>query len=158
MPGIEATLPKGEHGPVAHLYSRGGRFESFAAARKSDVLGNRWDAQLCVWNEEIGTTIDSMTGRRLFGTARFTPPLMADGSTMRDHFPQADWPMLAFSYKSNVMNSYAIGLERHRMIKPNNPMLVNRDDADGLGIRHGDDILVESPGGEVRGSRLSHMA
>ena len=30
-------------------------------------------------------------------------------------------------------------------------MLVNRADAEALGIRHGDDIVVESPGGEVRG-------
>lgn len=151
MPAIQATLPAVERGPVLHLYSRGGRFQSFDAARQGDVLGNRWDAQLCVWNEQIGTTIDSMTGRRLWGTARFTPPLMADGSAMRDHFPEADWPMLAFSYKSNVMNSYAIGLDRLRMIKPDNPLLVNHDDADALGVRHGDDIVVESPGGQVRG-------
>lgn len=151
MPEIEAVLPAAECGPVAHLYSRGGRYQPFSAARKGEVLGNRWDAQLCVWNEQIGTTIDSMTGRKLFGTARFTPPLMADGSAMRDHFPEAEWPMLAFSYKSNVMNSYAIGLERLRMIKPYNPLLVNREDADRLGVAHGDDIVVQSPGGEVRG-------
>ncbi len=151
LPAIEATLPAEERGPVAHLYSRGGRFQTFADARKGDTLGNLWKRQLCVWNEDVGTCVDSMTGKRLFGTAKLQPPVMADGSPMRDHFTEEEWPMLAFSYKSNVMNSYAIGLERLRMIKPYNPMLVNSEDAAALGVAHGDEIVVESPGGAIRG-------
>ncbi|GGE76893.1 tetrathionate reductase subunit TtrA [Stappia taiwanensis] len=151
LPEIEATLPAEERGPVAHLYSRGGRYQTFDKARDGEALGNPWKRTLCVWNEKVGTCIDSMTGKRLFGTARFLRPAMADGSAMRDHFGEADWPMLAFSYKSNVMNSYSVGLERLRMIKPYNPILVNHDDAERLGIAHGAEILVESPGGRLRG-------
>lgn len=151
LPMIDATLPQEERGPVAHLYSRGGRYQPFAKARDGEKLGNAWKAQLCVWNEEVGTCIDSMTGQRLSGTARYTPPVMADGSPMRAHFPEADWPMLAFSFKSNLMNSYAIGLERIRMIKPYNPVMLNSEDAKALGVTHGGEVVLESPGGAVRG-------
>jgi tetrathionate reductase subunit A len=68
---------------------------------------------------------------------------------LRDHFTQEDWPLLAFSFKSNLMNSYAIGLERLRMIKPYNPVLLHYKDAEKYGVKHGDAIAIESPGGSV---------
>lgn len=151
LPELETTLPQEERGPVARLYSRGGRYERFDAARQGDRLGNAWTRELCIWNEDVATTVDSMSGQPLHGTARFAVPRMADGSAMRDHYPEEEWPYLAFSYKSNVMNSYAIGLERLRMIKPYNPLLVNRRDAERLDIRHGGNVVLQSPGGEVRG-------
>ena len=68
---------------------------------------------------------------------------------MREHYPEEEWPLLAFSFKSNLMNSYAIGLERLRMIKPYNPVLLHHNDAKKFGVQHGDTISIESPGGKV---------
>lgn len=149
MPRIRETLAEDEVGPVAHLYTRGGRFESMANAYKGDRVTHAWTRPLCVYNEEVGTTIDSYSGKRLVGTPTYHPPRFWDGSALRDHYPESEWPLLAFSYKSNLMNSYAIGLERLRMIKPYNPVLVNRKDAARLGVAHGNTIRIESPGGSV---------
>src|SRR5690554_612884 len=149
MDRIKATVAEDEVGPLAHLYSRGGRFETMEKAYDGDKLGHAWSRPLCVYNEDVGTAIDSYTGKRLTGTAMHHAPRFWDGSLMRDHFPESDWPLLAFSFKSNLMNSYAIGLERLRMIKPYNPVLINRKDAEKFGVQHGDTISIESPGGKV---------
>jgi len=154
LPRIERTLPEAERGPVAFLYSRGGRFQNYAEAYKGDKLGNAWKRTLCVYNEELGTSIDSQTGRRNRGTPIYQAPLLSDGRPMRELFDEKEWPLLAFSYKSNLMNSYAIGLERLRMIKPYNPVLMHPDDAAQFGISYGDIIRIESPGGAVTGLAL----
>ncbi|PSF05295.1 tetrathionate reductase subunit TtrA [Marinobacter fuscus] len=149
MERISTTVAADEVGPVAHLYSRGGRFESMDKAYDGDKLGNAWTRPLCVYNEQVGTTIDSYSGKRLTGTPMHHEPRFWDGSTLREHYPESDWPLLAFSFKSNLMNSYAIGLERLRMIKPYNPVLLHHKDAEKYGVRHGDTIRIESPGNSV---------
>nr|WP_299246045.1 molybdopterin dinucleotide binding domain-containing protein [uncultured Halomonas sp.] len=155
LPKIEQTLPAGERGPVAYLYARGGRFEDHSDAYLGkDKLKNAWTKPLCVYNAQVGTAIDSQTGERLCGTPRYQEPRMSDGRLMREVFSEKEWPLLAFSYKSNIMNSYAIGLERLRMIKPYNPVLMHTDDARDRGISHGDTVRLKSPGGEVIGLAL----
>ncbi|UXZ54959.1 hypothetical protein LOS15_02685 [Halomonas sp. 7T] len=79
---------------------------------------------------------------------------MANKQPMREVFSEQEWPLLAFSFKSNLMNSYAIGNERLRMIKPYNPVQMHRQDAERFGIQHGDTIRIESPGGSVVGLAL----
>ncbi len=146
---IRDTVSEDEAGPVARLYSRGGRFETMDKAYNNEKLGHAWSRPLCVYNEAVGTAIDSYSGRRFVGTPTHHEPRFWDGSRLRDHYPESDWPLLAFSFKSNLMNSYAIGLERLRMIKPYNPVLMHHNDAVRFGVRHGDTISIESPGGKV---------
>lgn len=149
LPRLQETLPADERGPVAYLYSRGGRFQDPDTIYANDTqLADPWTKPLCVYNEQLGTTIDSQTGQYHVGTPCLRRPVMADGSHMRDVFSRDKWPLLAFSFKSNIMNSYAIGLERLRMIKPYNPVLLHTRDAEARGIEHGDTVRITSPGGE----------
>ncbi|TDL81091.1 tetrathionate reductase subunit TtrA [Palleronia sediminis] len=154
MPRIQETLPPEERGPVTHLYSRGGRFQNFAKAYDGELLGNRWTRTLCLYNEDVATAIDSETGRRHRGVPEFRRAELSDGTPMRDLFPEDDWPLLAFSFKSNIFNSYAAGLDRLRMIKPYNPVLIHTADARRAGIAHGDTLEIESPGGRAIGIAL----
>ncbi|SHE45097.1 tetrathionate reductase subunit A [Modicisalibacter ilicicola DSM 19980] len=155
MPRIQRTLPQGEQGPVAYLYARGGRYEEYDDAYVGkDKLGNAWTKPLCVYNEQVGTAIDSQSGKPLRGTPCLQMPRLNDGRLLREVYSENDWPLLAFSFKSNIMNSYAVGLERLRMIKPYNPVLMHTDDAKERGILHGDTVRIESPGGEVIGLAL----
>lgn len=154
MDRLQSTLSPDEVGPVAHLYSRGGRFEKASEAYKGDKLKHAWQRPLCVYNEDVGTTRDSYSGERLQGLPHLQQVRFWDGSLMRDHYSEKDWPLLAFSFKSNLMNSYAIGLERLRMIKPYNPVLLHRTDAARFGVGHGDTVRIESPGGVVTGVAL----
>ncbi|TCD13400.1 molybdopterin dinucleotide binding domain-containing protein [Oricola cellulosilytica] len=158
LPKIEAVLPEEERGPVAYLYSRGGRYQPYKKANDGENLGNAWKRTLCIYNEEVGTTIDSQTGQRHRGVPQLQIAQLADGTPMREVYPQKDWPLLAFSFKSNLMNPYAAGLDRLRMIKPYNPVLINHLDAEWFGVEHGDLIEIESPGGQVTGTALVSRA
>lgn len=154
MPQIIRVLPADERGPVAHLFSRGGRFDNTEAVFQGEQTHARWIRPLAVYNEQLGTTRSSETGRLYPGTPVYQPNRLADGTPMRDVFTQSDWPLLAFSFKSNLLNSYSAGLDRLRMIKPMNPVLVNLQDAQEAGIAYGDIIEIESPGGMVKGIAL----
>ncbi|QOR40974.1 tetrathionate reductase subunit TtrA [Billgrantia diversa] len=149
IPRIERTLKAEEQGPVAYLYARGGRFEDFKDHFKGENLTGAWKRTLCVYNEQVGTSIDTRNGALNRGVPFHSLPKLADGRAMREVFTEEEWPLLAFSFKSNLMNSYAIGLERLRMIKPYNPVMLHRQDAERFGIQHGDTIRIESPGGSV---------
>ncbi|WFM71957.1 molybdopterin dinucleotide binding domain-containing protein [Halomonas sp. CKK8] len=149
LPRLERTLKPEERGPVAYLYARGGRFEDFKDHFKGENLTSAWKRTLCVYNEQVGTSINTQTGEPNRGVPRHGLPPLADGRAMREVFTEEEWPLLAFSFKSNLMNSYAIGLERLRMIKPYNPVMMHRQDAERFGITHGDTIRIESPGGSV---------
>lgn len=154
LPRIEATLAEEERGAVTHLYSRGGRFQNFSQAYSGESMGNAWTRTLCLYNEDVGTTIDSETGHRLRGVPEFRRAALSDGTPMRDVFNETDWPLLAFSFKSNMLNSYSAGLDRLRMIKPNNPVMIHPVDARRADVAHGDVIEIESPGGKAIGVAL----
>ncbi|SDK42359.1 molybdopterin dinucleotide binding domain-containing protein [Billgrantia gudaonensis] len=149
LPKLERTLKPEERGPVAYLYARGGRYEDFEAHFDGENLTSAWKRTLCVYNERVGTSINTQNGQRNRGVPCHSLPKLADGRDMRGVFSEEEWPLLAFSFKSNLMNSYAIGLERLRMIKPYNPVMMHRQDAERFGIAHGDTIRIESPGGSV---------
>ncbi|WP_444985086.1 molybdopterin dinucleotide binding domain-containing protein [Halomonas mongoliensis] len=154
LPRLERTLKAEERGRVAYLYARGGRFQDASDHFRGERLTNAWRRTLCVYNEVVGTSIDTMTGNPNRGVPNHKLPLLANKQTMREVFLEEEWPLLAFSFKSNLMNSYAIGNERLRMIKPYNPVQMHREDAERYGISHGDTIRIESPGGSVVGLAL----
>lgn len=144
---VQATFQR----KVAMLMTRGGRFDSIDAAWKGDHIRKAHTPALQVWNEEIATMRHSMTGERFTGCPTWYPTRLANGRDMREHFNHDEWPMLMTSYKSNLMSSMSIGVERLRQVHPHNPVSVNRNDAARLGIRNGDRIQVTSPGGTIEG-------
>ena len=57
------------------------------------MLGHR---PLCVYNEDVGTTIDSYNGQRHCGCIRLSSKrVFWDGSLMRDHFSEQDLATLS---------------------------------------------------------------
>ncbi|HRL21340.1 MAG TPA: tetrathionate reductase subunit A [Alcaligenes sp.] len=153
-PELQARLHPEEQRKVAMLLSRGGRFDRVDNAWKGDQLKKRHDIALQVWNEDLARMRHSMTGERLSGCPSWYPTRLADGSDMREHFNEQDWPFLMSSYKSNLMSSMSIGMDRLRQVHPHNPISLNQDDAGKLGIRNGDPIRVSTPGGSVDGVAL----
>lgn len=57
--------------------------------------------------------------------------------------------MLMTSYKSNLMSSMSIGVDRLRQLHPHNPVSINRDDARRLGVANGDPVRIITPGGQM---------
>ncbi|EGB16320.1 molybdopterin dinucleotide-binding region [Pseudodesulfovibrio mercurii] len=150
LPDIERTLREDERGPVAAVYSRGGRFAPYGKSYDGEWLGGRWKKTLQIYNEQVGTAINSQTGEPYLGVATFMPPKLTDGSELRAVWTEADYPLVMTSFKSNLINSYAVVLDRLRAIKPLNMVMVNDRDAARFGLAHGDEVEITSPAASAR--------
>lgn len=150
LPDIERVLPPQERGPVAAVYSRGGRFAPYGASYEGEEVKAKWERPLQVYNEEAAQAINSQTGRRYGGTPCFKPPLLTDGRGLREVWSEGDYPLLMTSFKSSLINSYSVVSERLLAIKPVNMVMLHRDDAARLGLAHGDLARVVSPAGSAQ--------
>ena len=72
---------------------------------------------------------------------------------MRAEYPRQDWPFLLSSFKSNLMSSISIGVDRLRQVHPHNPCRSTARMASGWG-RNGDKVRIVTPGGSVIGLAL----
>lgn len=150
LPDIERVLPPDERGPVACLYSRGGRYAPYSKSYDGEWLGARWENPLQIYNETVGTSINSQTGKPYTGVACFKPPLLCDGRELRAVWSKEDYPFLMTSFKSNLINSYAVVLDRLLAIKPLNMVMLNSADAARIGVAHGDEVEIASPVASAR--------
>lgn len=149
-PLLEATLKEDEWRKVAFLYTRGGRYQPANEAQDEanpEWQANRFKSVLWLWNDNVGGARNSLTGKRFSGCATWQPPAFADGTPMRAVHREADWPLLAISFKSALQNSYSIAT-RITSLHPDNPVIVHPDDAAQLGLATGDLAKLQSPGGE----------
>ncbi len=154
LPDIERVLPPEERGPVAYLYSRGGRFAPYGASYDGDTVRAKWEKPLQIYNETAGLAVNSQTGRRYGGTPCFKPPLLTDGREVRQVWTEADYPLLMTSFKSSLINSYAVISERLLAIKPINMVMLHADDAKRLGLGQGDPVRIVSPSGATATARV----
>lgn len=154
LPAIEETLAPQEQLRAGFVLSRGGRFSDFKDSYQGEQLTYGISQPLCIWNPKVGQTVHSISGQRLSGCAKLYGPRFMDGSAMRDHFSEQEWPFLVVSYKSHLMSSSSIGSQRLRSIHPENPVSIHRQDADKLGIKHGQPMRVSTPNGQIEGIAL----
>ena len=154
MPAMEQRLKPEEVRRVAMVMSRGGRFDKLENAWKGEQLKLAHKFPVQFWHEGLAKMRHSMTGERYSGCPTWYPTRFADGSSMRDHFPETEWPLTMSSYKSNLMSSMSIAAPRLRQVHPHNPISLNVDDAAKLGIANGDLIEVQTPGAKLQGVAL----
>lgn len=154
MPELEKRLKPEEVRRVAMVMTRGGRFDRVEDAWKGDQLKQAHKFPVQLWNEGLARMRHSMTGERYSGCPTWYPTRFADGSSMREHFPEKDWPLTMSSYKSNLMSSMSIAAPRLRQVHPHNPISLNVEDAKKLGIANGDRIEVSTPGAKIQGVAL----
>ncbi|MBS0508289.1 MAG: tetrathionate reductase subunit TtrA [Proteobacteria bacterium] len=154
MPEVEKRLKPEEVRRVAMVMTRGGRFDKIEDAWAGDHIKAAHKFPVQLWHEGLAKMRHSMTGERLSGCPTWFATRFADGSSMRQHYPEKDWPLTMSSYKSNLMSSMSIAADRLRQVHPHNPISLNRDDAQRLGIANGDHIEVSTPGAKLQGVAL----
>ncbi|MDR0238900.1 MAG: tetrathionate reductase subunit TtrA [Deltaproteobacteria bacterium] len=155
---LESKLKPDEWRKVAFLYTRGGRFQPADQAQDQsmpDWQTNRFNRVLWIWNENVGSSLNSLSGARFWGCAQWLPPGFADGSAMRKHYPEKEWPMLLVSFKSPLHNACSIATSLG-VLRPDNPMLLHPRDAAEYGLSIGDIMKVITPGGTVQGKVIVH--
>ena len=158
-PALQRTLKPEEVAKVAFLLSRGGRYQP--AKEAYDEENPEWMRHplkpMChLWNENLGTTKNSLSGQRNQGCATWKEATFADGTPMRKVYPASDWPLELVSYKSALQNPYSIGATRLLAVHPENPVLVHPDDAKRLRLEMGDLAEITTPGGSVRARIMVH--
>ncbi|AVO50419.1 tetrathionate reductase subunit TtrA [Melaminivora suipulveris] len=154
MPEVEKRLKPEEVRRVAMVLSRGGRFDTLEDAWVGEHIKAQHKFPVQLWHEGLARMHHSMTGERYVGCPTWFPTRFADGSAMREHYPESQWPLTLSSYKSNLMSSMSIAVKRLRQVHPHNPISLHKDDAARLGIANGDHIEVSTPGASVRGMAL----
>ncbi|MGE8633208.1 MAG: molybdopterin dinucleotide binding domain-containing protein, partial [Achromobacter piechaudii] len=155
---LEHKLKPGEWRQVAMLMSRGGRFDKMDEAWVQNGQARQtrlaYAKPLHIYSEDLAKFRHAMTGERYSGCPTWYPARLADGRDVRAEYPAQDWPFLLSSFKSNLMSSMSIGVNRLRQVHPRNPVSINRQDGERLGIRNGDAVRIVTPGGAVTGLAL----
>lgn len=104
---------------------------------------------MMLWNPEVGSRRNSLTGEFMSGCPRLYQPALANGTPLDKAFNKSQWPLLISSYKSHTMSSMSIGSDRLRQVHPNNPVRLNEKTASRLGISTGDTVKISTPNGSV---------
>lgn len=153
---IQETVKPEEWRKVAMVITRGGRFDDVEDAWNEDktILKIPHKQTITFWDEKLHKTRHSMTGEHNSGCPTYYPTRLADGSDMRSVYTKEEYPLLMTSYKSNLMSSMSIGVDRLRQVHPHNPVAINKETAAQLGISNGQRIRITSPGGSIEGIAL----
>lgn len=155
MPTLRATLPDEEVRKVAFLYSRGGRFQPAVEAwSEQGIAASPFERPLQLWNEKLAMAKSAITGKNHSGAPIWIEPCFADGTPVSQHYAGKDWPLRLVAKKSVLQGSRSIPSRRLRNLHPENPIAVNWQDAEKLGIRSGETVRVSTPGGSVTGMAI----
>jgi tetrathionate reductase subunit A len=158
-PLLEKTLKPEEVAKVAFLFSRGGRYQPAKDAydeENAEWMRNPLKPMCHLWNENVGGSRNSLSGKRNRGCATWMEPAFADGTAMRKVYPEKEWPLQLVSYKSALQNPYSIGATRLLAVHPENPVLIHPDDARRLKLEMGDLAEITTPGGTLKARVMVH--
>ena len=154
MDDLKKSLAPQEVRKVAYLYARGGRMEDYSRAYKGEQLTRAYKKPLLIYNEKVGRSVNTLSGKRFVGVPTWYPQRFADGTPIREVYPESKWPMYVTAYKSSLQSSYSLASPRLRMIQPDNPVSINPEDAAKAGIKTGDKIRVITPQASGVGTAL----
>lgn len=139
---------------VVFVLNRGGRYQDFARAYPGELVANRYGKLIGLYQEKTAGTIDSMTGRTWPGHALYLPAgLSCTGEPIVD----AGYDLHLITYKEIAMaKARTISNYWLTALLPEGFVLMNRADADRLGLRDGEQVRLSSasnPAGlwEVKG-------
>ncbi|WP_110456708.1 tetrathionate reductase subunit A [Shewanella algidipiscicola] len=150
MPAMTRTLTGEEMRKVGYIFARGGRFEDASQAYQQERMKHRWAKPLAIWNETVGTSINTMTGERYLGCPTWSPQRLADGTPFEQQYPKTQWPFSLTNFKSNIHSSVSNLSPRLASIKGINPVYIHPVDANNAGISTGDHFMIETPSAKTQ--------
>ncbi|MFQ5342580.1 MAG: molybdopterin dinucleotide binding domain-containing protein, partial [Anaerolineae bacterium] len=124
---------------VVYVLNRGGRFEALGNSYKGDKLAHAYKGPFNIFVERVAKARHSVTGQRFDGLPHYEPPKNGLGEVAYDE----EYPLHLITFKeitggqSRTIASYWLSA-----ILPENGVLMNRRDAEALGIRDGDLVRI----------------
>ena len=136
---------------TAYVMARGGRFENKEDGYQKDKLTHKYGKMVNIYNQTLGTTFHAMTGEKFYGAPRFYMSRLNNGELLKDNYPKQTFPMLAFSYKSNVISQSTASSTKMQNIRFSTYIDMNPKTAGENSLKHGDMVKVSSKDGVVTG-------
>jgi len=136
-------LPEKEWKTVCNILTRGGVFKS--NRNVFDENGNFIFGipRVCIWNEKLGTSINSLTGEKFYGTIKHNPSTNYFGSLIEEI--DKNFPFTIITYKSALhTQSRTIAYRQSLVYEPDFSLKINPSDANKLGIKDGDRVKINS--------------
>ncbi|RUM42847.1 MAG: molybdopterin oxidoreductase, partial [Desulfurobacterium sp.] len=136
-------LSEKEWRKVCTVLSRGGVFKPTDTV--FDENGNFifGISRICIWNEKLGTSRNSLTGERFWGTVKYQPSTDYFGRPMEEL--DRDYPFTIITHKSALHTQSRTVLYKQALIyEPDFSLKVNPEDAEKFGLKDGDRVKIYS--------------
>ncbi|RMG91991.1 MAG: molybdopterin oxidoreductase [Chloroflexi bacterium] len=126
---------------VVYVLNRGGRFAPLRDSYEGDYLKKKFGGMFHLYVEPVAKARNPFTGERYDGLPRYEMPKNSLGEVAYDE----EYPLHLITFKeitggqSRTIASYWLS-----SILPENPVLMNRRDAEKLGVKDGDLVRITS--------------
>ncbi len=128
---------------VCTVLARGGVFYPNEAAFEAQGNLKKGIPKVCLWNEKLARSVNSLTGRRFWGTVRYEVARNLAGSRIDEL--DADYPLVLISHKTALHTQSRTICYRQALVYEGEPrLLVNLRDAEVLGLFDGDLVRLSS--------------
>lgn len=129
---------------VVFVLNRGGRFDDFENAYEGDKIKNRYGTSINLYQEKTAKTKSAITGKNYSGIASYLPaPMDSTGKLINDEAQGYNLNLITFREifhtKSRTVSNYWL-----LALLPENSILINKVDADKLGLKDGDKAKIIS--------------
>lgn len=136
---------------TAYIMARGGRFEAKEEGYKKDKLKYPLTNIISIYNEALAKTKNSLTGNNYSGVPKYFASQLNDETLLEKIYPKSTYPLLAFSYKSNVLSQATASSDMISRVRYSTYLDLNPKTALDFGLKHGDFAKVSSADGEIIG-------
>ncbi|NOY99658.1 MAG: molybdopterin-dependent oxidoreductase [Chloroflexi bacterium] len=129
---------------VVYLLNRGGRFEDFSKVYKGEKLAHPYKGPFNIFVDNVAAGIHSLTGEHFYGLPTHEPVKDAGGQELAQD--EKKYPFRLFTFKhiyggqSRTVGNYWSQLG----VAKENYVLMNKADADRLGLEDGDLVKLVS--------------
>lgn len=127
---------------VIFVLNRGGRYQDFAKGYAGDLVANKYGKQMNLYQEKTATSINTMTGKPYIGYATYVPAgLSSTGEAIKDdgyEFHLITYKEITMTKARTITNYWLLS------VLPEGFVLMNKADADRLGIKPGDKVKLVS--------------
>ena len=127
---------------VVYVLSRGGRFEHLDKVYEGDHMHHKFGGAFHLFIERVAKQKDSITGERYDGLPRYDPPLFSNGNPVGDEDREFQLITYKEAFGTNGRTSQLYWAQDS--IRPENFVLLNKRDADRLGLDEGDQVKLVS--------------
>jgi len=136
---------------TAYVMARGGRFESKEDGYKNGKLTHPYKGMISIYNQILGTRRHAMTAEKFSGVPKYYPSRLNDGKALRDVYTTKEYPLDAFSYKSNVLNQSCASSPGLLDIRYSTYIDINPQTASKMNVKDKEMIHVISADGKIKG-------